>query len=70
VHPFTLFVDESRGPGSPASYLLARTAETNGSAHLHLLCTEHVPSPFSTELLDEIVPTVDRIEAAIRRAAG
>lgn len=69
AHPFTLFLDESRGPGSPASYLLARTAEANGPARLHLLCTEDVPSPFSTELLDEIVPTVDRIANAIRAAA-
>lgn len=70
AHPFTLFVDESRGPGSPASYLMARTAEANGPVHVHLLCTEHVPSPFSTDLLDEIVPTVERIEDAIRAAAG
>lgn len=69
AHPFTLFVDESRGPGSPASYLLARTAEANGPKRIHLLCTEDVPAPFSTELLDEIVPTVDRIAAAIRAAA-
>jgi pyruvate/2-oxoglutarate/acetoin dehydrogenase E1 component len=69
AHPFTLFIDESRGPGSPASYLLARTAEANGPARLHLLCTDDVPSPFSTELLDEIVPTVDRIEAAILDAS-
>jgi pyruvate/2-oxoglutarate/acetoin dehydrogenase E1 component len=69
AHPFTVFVDESRGPGSPASYLLARAAEANGPARLQLLCTDDVPSPFSTELLDEIVPTVDRIEAAIRAAA-
>jgi pyruvate dehydrogenase E1 component beta subunit len=65
---FTLFVDESRGPGSPASYLLARTAEANGPERLSLLCTEDVPSPFSTELLDEIVPTVERIVEAIRAA--
>ena len=48
----------------------ARTAEANGPERLHLLCTEDVPTPFSTELLDEIVPTVKRIEDAIRAAAS
>jgi hypothetical protein len=29
-----------------------------------------VPSPFATDLLDEIVPTVERIERALVSAAG
>jgi pyruvate/2-oxoglutarate/acetoin dehydrogenase E1 component len=68
AHPFTLFVDESAGPGSPASYLLARSAEQVPDARLRLLCAADVPSPFSSELLDELVPTVERIEAEIREA--
>jgi pyruvate/2-oxoglutarate/acetoin dehydrogenase E1 component len=69
AHPFCVFVDESRGPGSPASYLLARAAEAVPGARLRLLCTADAPSPFSTELLDEVVPTVEQIENTLAAAA-
>jgi pyruvate dehydrogenase E1 component beta subunit len=67
---FAVFVDESRGPGSPGSYLLARVAETVPGARLRLVCCADAPSPFSTALLDEVVPTVERIEESLRAAAA
>jgi len=70
AHDFAVFVDESRGPGSPATYLLARVAEAVPRARLQLVCTADAPSPFSTALLDEVVPTVERIEQSLRAAAG
>jgi pyruvate dehydrogenase E1 component beta subunit len=67
---FAVFLDESRGPGSPASYLLARVAETAPGTRVRLVCSEDAPSPFSTALLDEVVPTVERIEESLRAVAA
>jgi len=60
-HPATLFVDEARGPGSTASYLMARVLEQAPSTVARLVCSKQAPSPFAEELLDEIVPTAERI---------
>lgn len=60
-HPATLFVDEARGPGSTASYLMARVLEEAPSTVARLVCSHEAPSPFAEALLDEIVPTTERI---------
>jgi pyruvate/2-oxoglutarate/acetoin dehydrogenase E1 component len=70
-HPATIFVDEARGPGSTASYLMARVLEHEPSRVARLVCSRQAPSPFAEDLLDEVVPTADRIAheaaAATRR---
>jgi pyruvate/2-oxoglutarate/acetoin dehydrogenase E1 component len=68
-HPATVFVDEARGPGSTASYLMARVLEHAPSTVARLVCSREAPSPFAEELLDEVVPTTDRIAAAAAAVA-
>jgi pyruvate/2-oxoglutarate/acetoin dehydrogenase E1 component len=60
------FADESRGPGSPASYLMAALLERRGAVRAALVCSAGAPAPFALHLLDEIVPTTSRIAAAVR----
>jgi pyruvate dehydrogenase E1 component beta subunit len=68
-HPATLFVDEARGPGSTASYLMARVLEDAPSTVARLVCSHEAPSPFAQELLDEIVPTAERIASVAASVA-
>jgi len=70
AHPAAVFVDESHGPGSTASYLLARVAEKVPGTRARLVCTRDAPSPFSEVLLDEVVPTVGRIAAEAADLVG
>jgi pyruvate dehydrogenase E1 component beta subunit len=70
THPAVVFVDESHGPGSTASYLCARVAENVRRARLRVVCTGDAPSPSSDILLDQVVPTVDRIAAEAADLAG
>lgn len=65
-HPCVLFVDESRGPGSPASYLMARVFERLPDRRARLVCSAQAPAPFAPELLDKVVPTVERITEEAR----
>jgi pyruvate/2-oxoglutarate/acetoin dehydrogenase E1 component len=60
------FADESRGPGSPASYLMAAVLEQRRDVRATLVCSAEAPAPFALHLLDEIVPTTSRIAAAVR----
>lgn len=60
-HRALVFIDESRAAGSPASLLMARTFEALPGRRARLVCSADAPSPFSAELLDEVVPTVERI---------
>ena len=60
-HPATLFVDESRAAGSTASHLMARVLEENPGTRASLVCTRDAPAPYAVELLDEVVPTADRV---------
>jgi pyruvate dehydrogenase E1 component beta subunit len=64
-HPFTVFVDEARGPGSPASYVMSRVAEQLPGERLRLLCASETFYPFAPALLDEVVPTVGRIRDTV-----
>jgi pyruvate/2-oxoglutarate/acetoin dehydrogenase E1 component len=59
-----LFIDESRAAGSPMTLLMARLFEHGSRARAQLVCTADAPAPFAVHLLDEIVPTVDRIVSA------
>jgi pyruvate dehydrogenase E1 component beta subunit len=60
-HRATVFIDESRAAGSPASLLMARVFEALSGHQARLVCSSDAPSPFSAELLDQVVPTVERI---------
>jgi pyruvate/2-oxoglutarate/acetoin dehydrogenase E1 component len=60
-HQALVFIDESRAAGSPASLLMARVFETFPGHQARLVCSADAPSPFSAELLDRVVPTVERI---------
>jgi pyruvate/2-oxoglutarate/acetoin dehydrogenase E1 component len=60
-HQALVFIDESRAAGSPASLLMARVFETFPAHQARLVCSADAPSPFSAELLDRVVPTVERI---------
>jgi pyruvate dehydrogenase E1 component beta subunit len=60
-HRAIVFVDESRAAGSPASLLMARVFEASTGHRARLVCSADAPSPFSAELLDHVVPTVERI---------
>ncbi len=62
-HRAIVFIDESRAGGSPASLLMARVFEVFPGHRARLVCSADAPSPFSAELLDHVVPTVDRIVA-------
>jgi pyruvate dehydrogenase E1 component beta subunit len=66
-HRCVIFVDESRGPGSPASYMMARVLEDGLRCRAALVCSAEAPAPFAPHLLDEIVPTEERIARAVRR---
>jgi pyruvate dehydrogenase E1 component beta subunit len=69
-HRVTLFVDEARGPGSTAGYLMARVLEQAPTTVARLVCSRDAPSPFAEELLDEVVPTVDVITRTATAALG
>jgi pyruvate/2-oxoglutarate/acetoin dehydrogenase E1 component len=60
-----LFVDESRGPGSPVSHIMAAVLDAGLSCRCRLLCTADAPAPFAPTLLDEVVPTEQRIAAVL-----
>jgi pyruvate/2-oxoglutarate/acetoin dehydrogenase E1 component len=66
-HRCVIFVDESRGPGSPASYMMARVLEAGLRCRAALVCSAEAPAPFAPHLLDEVVPTEERIARAVRR---
>jgi hypothetical protein len=40
---------------------MARVFEALPGHRVRLVCSADAPSPFSAEMLDEVVPTVDRI---------
>jgi pyruvate dehydrogenase E1 component beta subunit len=65
-YPAVAFADESRGPGSPASYLMAALLARRSDVRAALVCSAGGPAPFALHLLDEIVPTSFRIAAAVR----
>ncbi len=65
-YPRVVFVDESRGPGSPSSYFMARIAEELPEVRQSLICTADAPAPFAPSLLDRVVPTTDAIAGHIR----
>jgi pyruvate/2-oxoglutarate/acetoin dehydrogenase E1 component len=60
-HRALVFIDESRAAGSPASLLMAQVFEAFPGHQARLICSADAPSPFSAELLDHVVPTVERI---------
>jgi hypothetical protein len=64
-YPAVVLVDESRGAGSPASLLAATLRERGVGARMSLVCSGEAPSPFALNLLDAIVPTAERIAAAV-----
>ena len=66
-HGRVVFVDESRGPGSPASYMMARALEDGLRFRAALVCSADAPAPFAPHLLDQVVPTQERIAEAVRR---
>jgi pyruvate dehydrogenase E1 component beta subunit len=65
-HARVVFADESRGPGSPASYMMARALEDGLRCRAALVCSAEAPAPFAPHLLDEVVPTEERIAGAVR----
>jgi pyruvate dehydrogenase E1 component beta subunit len=69
-HPATVFVDEAHGPGSPAAHLMARVTEAAPGTRARLMCTRDAPSPCAPTLLDEVVPTVDRIATEAAELVG
>jgi pyruvate/2-oxoglutarate/acetoin dehydrogenase E1 component len=64
-YPAVVFVDESRGPGSPAALLMATLCQRGARALMSLVCGKEAPAPFALNLLDVIVPTAGRIAAAV-----
>jgi pyruvate dehydrogenase E1 component beta subunit len=60
-HSAVVFIDESRAAGSPASLLMARVFEALPARQARLVCSADAPSPFAAELLEQVVPTVERI---------
>lgn len=60
-HPAAVFVDEAHGPGSTASYLMARVLEATATSRARLVCMGEAPAPYAEELLDVLVPTAQRI---------
>lgn len=62
-HPAAVFVDEAHGPGSTASYLMARVLEAAATSRARLVCMGDAPAPFAEQLLDALVPTAERIAA-------
>jgi pyruvate/2-oxoglutarate/acetoin dehydrogenase E1 component len=66
AHRLVIFVEESRGAGSPSSFLMASLLEQRRDMRAALLCSAPAPAPFAPHLLDEIVPTPSRIVAAVR----
>lgn len=69
-HRAIVFLDESRAAGSPASLLMARVFEAGAGHQARLVCSADAPSPFSTELLDHVVPTVERIVSETLELVG
>jgi pyruvate dehydrogenase E1 component beta subunit len=65
-HRVVVFLDESRGPGSATSLLMASMLERGCEARVSHVCSAPAPSPFALHLLDQIVPTVSRIADATR----
>ncbi len=65
-HAAVVFADEARGPGSPASWLMAALLERGSGARAALVCSAPAPAPFALGLLDEVVPTAARIASAVR----
>jgi pyruvate dehydrogenase E1 component beta subunit len=65
-HRAVVFVEESRGPGSPASFLMAALLQAGTRVAVTLVSSRPAPAPFALHLLDEIVPTTSRIAAATR----
>jgi len=65
-HTSVVFVDESRGPGSPTSYLMSVALQRGIGARVRHVCSGMAPSPFALHLLDEVIPTADRIAGAVR----
>lgn len=61
-----MFVEESRGAGSPGSFLMASLAQRRPGLRMSLLCSAPAPAPFAPHLLDRIVPTTPRIADAVR----
>lgn len=61
-----VFVDESRAAGSPMSLLMAHLLERGSAARVALVCTRDAPPAFAEHLVDEVVPTVERIADAVR----
>jgi pyruvate/2-oxoglutarate/acetoin dehydrogenase E1 component len=69
-HPAAVFVDEAHGPGSTASYLMARVLEAQPRARCRLVCMLDAPAPFAEDLLDVVVPTTERIAADVAALLG
>ncbi|MGH7357600.1 MAG: alpha-ketoacid dehydrogenase subunit beta [Acidimicrobiia bacterium] len=69
-HPAAVFVDEAHGPGSTASYLMARVLEDQQRVIARLVCMGDAPAPFALELLDELVPTTARIASETAELIG
>jgi pyruvate dehydrogenase E1 component beta subunit len=69
-HDRIVFVDESRAAGSPMTLLMARMLERGMGGRVTLVCSRDAPPPFALHLLDEVVPTVERITEAIRTMAA
>jgi pyruvate/2-oxoglutarate/acetoin dehydrogenase E1 component len=65
AHRHVAFVEESRGPGSPGSFLLACLCQERPGVEVFLVCSAPAPAPFAPHLLDEIVPTSSRIATAV-----
>jgi pyruvate dehydrogenase E1 component beta subunit len=64
-HRVIAFVDESRGAGSPASFLMASLLERRREVRAGLVCSADAPAPSALQLLDEIVPTASRVAVAV-----
>jgi pyruvate dehydrogenase E1 component beta subunit len=69
-HRCVVFVDEAHGPGSTASYVMARVLEDAPATTARLVCALDAPSPFADELLDEVIPTVNRIATETAELVG
>lgn len=69
-HPAAVFVDEAHGPGSTASYLMARVLEDQPHTRSRLVCMLDAPAPFAEQLLDVVVPTTERIAAEAAALVG
>lgn len=61
-----VFADESRAPGSPATYMMAAVLEAALPCRARLVCFGNAPSPHATQLLAELAPSEERITDAVR----